>query len=109
MFLGISKVAEILGVEQHVVRFWETKFKFISPIRRNGRRLYDQRSLEKLKKIRELLYVRRYTIEGALAYFKEENNTHGVDHYVDSAMHDICNISNEVADIIGIIESEVDS
>lgn len=65
-FKTISEAAEELGVEQHVLRFWETKFPQIKPLkRRGGRRYYRPEDMEVLHRIRHLLYQQGFTIKGA--------------------------------------------
>ena len=65
-FRTISEAAQELGVEQHVLRFWETKFPQIKPLkRRGGRRFYRPEDMEILHKIEHLLYKEGYTIKGA--------------------------------------------
>lgn len=65
VYRSISEVAELLDVEAHVLRFWETKFDPVEPVRRSGgRRYYRTGDVELLKKIHHLLYTERYTIEG---------------------------------------------
>lgn len=65
-FRTISEVAEELGVQQHVLRFWETKFSQIKPLKRGGgRRYYRPEDVVLLKRIYHLLYVEKYTIKGA--------------------------------------------
>ena len=65
-FRTIAEVAEDLGVGTHVLRFWETKFSQLKPMKRNGgRRYYRPDDVELLKCIKNLLYVKRLTIEGA--------------------------------------------
>lgn len=62
----ISEASEILDVPQHVLRFWETKFSQIKPLKRNGgRRFYRPQDLEILQQIKFLLYSQGYTIKGA--------------------------------------------
>jgi DNA-binding transcriptional MerR regulator len=64
-FLTISEVAGDLDVQQHVLRFWETKFSQIRPLKRGGgRRYYRPEDVALLKKIHELLYTQGYTIKG---------------------------------------------
>ena len=64
-FRTISEVADELGVEQHVLRFWETKFTQIKPLKRGGgRRYYRPEDVELLKNIYNLLYQEGYTIKG---------------------------------------------
>lgn len=64
-FRTISEVAQELGVQQHVLRFWETKFSQIKPLKRGGgRRYYRPEDLELLQAIHHLLYIEGYTIKG---------------------------------------------
>jgi DNA-binding transcriptional MerR regulator len=61
----IGDVAEQLGLPQHVLRFWETRFKEIDPVKRaGGRRYYRPRDIELVEAIRHLLYREGYTIKG---------------------------------------------
>ena len=71
-FKTIAEVAEELGVATHVLRFWETKFVQIKPMKATGgRRYYRPDDVEVLKLIQTLLYQKRYTIEGAQQLIKE--------------------------------------
>lgn len=71
-FKTIAEVAEELGVATHVLRFWETKFSQIKPMKATGgRRYYRPDDVEILKLIKTLLHQKRYTIEGAQQLIKE--------------------------------------
>ncbi|MGH1587228.1 MerR family transcriptional regulator [Methylobacterium phyllosphaerae] len=71
-FRTISEVAEELDVPQHVLRFWETRFGQIRPVKRaGGRRYYRPQDIELVAGIRHLLHVQRYTIAGAQRVLKE--------------------------------------
>ncbi len=73
-FRTIAEVAEELGVGTHVLRFWETKFLQIHPMKRSGgRRYYRPDDVAILKYIKYLLYVRRLTIEGAQKELKSKS------------------------------------
>ncbi|MBI3440700.1 MAG: MerR family transcriptional regulator [Proteobacteria bacterium] len=64
-FRTISEVADELRVQQHVLRFWESKFSQIDPLKRGGgRRYYRPEDVELLKNIHHLLYNEGYTIKG---------------------------------------------
>jgi len=64
-FRTISEVADELRVQQHVLRFWESKFSQIKPLKRGGgRRYYRPEDVELLKNIYHLLYQEGYTIKG---------------------------------------------
>lgn len=72
-FRTIAEVAEELGIATHVLRFWETKFPQIKPMKRSGgRRYYRPDDVELVKLIRDFLYEKRYTIEGVQKLFKEK-------------------------------------
>ena len=74
-FRTISEVADELDIPQHVLRFWETRFAQIKPMKRSGgRRYYRPDDVDLLKGIRRLLYGEGYTIRGVQRILKE----HGV-------------------------------
>jgi len=65
-FKTISEVSTLLDVPQHVLRFWESKFSSLRPLKRNGgRRYYRPDDIAVLRRIRQLLYVDGFTIKGA--------------------------------------------
>ncbi len=66
LYYKIREVCEIVGVEAHVLRFWETEFSALSPPKsKSGQRTYRPRDIELLLKIRKLLYDEGFTIAGA--------------------------------------------
>lgn len=71
-FRTISEVADDLDVPQHVLRFWETKFPQIRPLKRGGgRRYYRPEDVELLRKVAKLLYQEGYTIKGVQRLLRE--------------------------------------
>ena len=73
-FRSIAEVTEDLGVAPHVLRFWETKFSQIKPMKtKSARRYYRPDDVELLALIKDLLYNRRYTIEGVQKLFKNRS------------------------------------
>ena len=73
-FRSIAEVTEDLGIAPHVLRFWETKFSQIKPMKtKSSRRYYRPDDVELLALIKELLYERRYTIEGVQKLFKNRS------------------------------------
>ncbi len=72
-FRTISEAADELGVPQHVLRFWETKFSFIRPMKRaGGRRFYRRQDIDVLRSVRRLLHDEGYTIKGVQRLHKEQ-------------------------------------
>ncbi len=71
-YFKIGDVAHLVGVEPHVLRYWETQFAQVRPHKaRSGHRLYRRREVETLLAIRELLHVQRFTIAGARQALKQ--------------------------------------
>ncbi len=65
-YFRIGEVSKILNVEQHVIRYWETEFSTVKPVRtKAAQRLYRKKDVQELVKIRDLLYFQRFTIDGA--------------------------------------------
>jgi DNA-binding transcriptional MerR regulator len=79
-FRTISEVATDLDVQQHVLRFWETKFSQIRPLKRGGgRRYYRPEDVDLLKTIHRLLYSEGYTIKGVQKLFREKGKNNVVE------------------------------
>ncbi len=73
LYRSISEVSEMLDVKPHVLRYWETQFSILKPRKnRAGNRVYRPEDLKVLFRIRELLYERRFTIEGARKKISDE-------------------------------------
>jgi DNA-binding transcriptional MerR regulator len=72
LYFRIGEVARLAGVKQYVLRYWEKEFPRLAP-RKSGRdhRLYRRKDVELVLRIKHLLYVKRYTIEGARKYLEE--------------------------------------
>ncbi|MBV9503641.1 MAG: MerR family transcriptional regulator [Acidobacteriia bacterium] len=73
LYFKIGEVSEILGVEPYVLRYWQTEFPQLSPKKSGtGHRLYRRKDVELLLRIKELLYEKRFTIEGARQTLQSE-------------------------------------
>jgi DNA-binding transcriptional MerR regulator len=65
-FFSIGEVCELTGLKPHVLRYWESQFRFLSPAKnRSGNRVYQRREVELIMLVKHLLYEEKYTIEGA--------------------------------------------
>jgi len=72
LYYRIGEVSQIVGVEPHVLRYWETEFRSIRPQKsRKGQRIYSRRDVDKLLKVRDLLYTHGFTIAGARRRLRE--------------------------------------
>jgi len=66
VYYSISEVAEMTGLEPHVLRYWETEFPTLRPMKnRGGNRAYREKDIKLIYLIKKLLYHERFTIEGA--------------------------------------------
>ncbi len=83
-FRTISEVADELGVQQHVLRFWETKFSYVNPLKRGGgRRYYRPEDVSLLKAVHKLLYVEGYTIKGVQKLLREAGKKQIISNFAD--------------------------
>jgi len=72
MYFRIGDVADIAGIKAYVLRFWEKEFDFLHPIKNSaGQRVYRKSDVENVLLIKKLLYVERFSIEGAKKRIKE--------------------------------------
>lgn len=79
-FRTISEVADDLDIPQHVLRFWESRFNQIKPMKRGGgRRYYRPEDVDLLRGIKSLLYDEGYTIRGVQRLLKEQGNKLAID------------------------------
>ncbi len=65
-YFSIGEVCELTGLRPHVLRYWESQFRFLSPTKnRSGNRVYQRREVDLIMLVKHLLYTEKYTIEGA--------------------------------------------
>ncbi len=65
-FYSIGEVCTLTGLKPHVLRYWESQFRFLNPAKnRSGNRVYKAREVELILLVKELLYTEKYTIDGA--------------------------------------------
>jgi DNA-binding transcriptional MerR regulator len=91
----ISEVASMLGVQQHVLRFWESKFTQVKPLKRGGgRRYYRPEDVDLLQRIHHLLYEKGYTIRGVQKLLK---STRGSVSVLDKKVEEV--LTSEVEEL----------
>ena len=107
-FRTISEVADDLDIPQHVLRFWETRFAQIKPMKRSGgRRYYRPDDVDLLRGIRRLLYGEGYTIRGVQRILKE----HGIKSVQGLADGSVIASFGAIEEVIGrsILEQDQDA
>lgn len=73
-YFTIGEVSDLCGVKPHVLRYWEQEFPQLKPVKRRGNRRYYQRhEVQLIRRIRALLYVDGYTIDGARNQLESDN------------------------------------
>ena len=113
-FRTISEVATELDLPQHVLRFWETKFRQVAPMKRGGgRRYYRPQDVELIRRIKSLLHTEGYTIKGVQRMLGQggANNLpaapeSGPQHPADQSF-DLAQIVNELQDISDLLKKSV--
>jgi DNA-binding transcriptional MerR regulator len=78
-FYSIGDVCTLTDLKPHVLRYWETQFRFLNPAKnRSGNRVYQRREVELILLVKHLLYTEKYTIEGARRKVEEHRKTGGI-------------------------------
>src|ERR1041384_3206543 len=73
LFFKIGEVCELIDVQPHVLRYWETEFPMLAPEKnRAGQRVYRRKDVEMVLRIRDLLYEEKFTIAGAVKKLQDE-------------------------------------
>ena len=81
LYYSISEIADITGLKQYVLRYWETEFMELRPSKnRAGNRIYKEKDIRLIGKIKELLYKNKYTIEGARNYLQKMQKSQKTAH-----------------------------
>ena len=108
LYYRIGEVAGIVGVEPHVLRYWETEFRSIRPQKsRKGQRIYSRRDVDRLLKVKDLLYTHGFTIAGARKKLREvgaEPPTEGETRAVGAARAVLFELRHEIAAMLAEIE-----
>jgi DNA-binding transcriptional MerR regulator len=75
-FFAIGDVCQMTDLKPHVLRYWESQFRFLNPAKnRSGNRVYQRREIELIMLVKHLLYAEKYTIEGARQRIDEYRRT----------------------------------
>jgi len=93
LFFRIGEVCKIVDIEPFVLRFWETEFPNLAPEKsKSGHRVYKRKDIEKVLRIKELLYERGYTIAGArkqLSRSRPKEHRQKILHQIREELRDI--------------------
>jgi DNA-binding transcriptional MerR regulator len=90
LYFRIGEVADLVGVEPHVLRYWEREFRTIRPSKSaKGQRVYSRRDVENLMRVRELLYAEGFTIAGAKKQLYRASPPSASEHDVEAKTEEV--------------------
>ena len=102
LYYSIGEVSKMVGLKAYVLRYWETEFKQLTPPKnRAGNRTYRQKDIDLIFKIKDLLYNKKYTIEGARSMLSSKNDQNKSSGNTNSEAISI--LRKELEQIISII------
>jgi DNA-binding transcriptional MerR regulator len=106
-FYSIGEVCELTDLKPHVLRYWESQFKFLSPAKnRSGNRVYQRREVELIQLVKHLLYTEKYTIEGARQKVEEHRRKGEIRSAARAALElqTIAAVERELREILEVLE-----
>lgn len=107
-FFSIGDVCELTALKPHVLRYWESQFRVLSPAKnRSGNRVYTRREVEFVLLVKQLLYTEKYTIEGAKQKLEEHRKSGGVRPAARRGLdtETVQLLEQDLKGILGILES----
>src|ERR1700722_2257787 len=105
-FFSIGDVCSLTDLKPHVLRYWESQFKFLSPAKnRSGNRVYQRREVELILLVKHLLYTEKYTIDGARRKVDEHRKAGELRGVARAALdrETLESMEVELAEIVGIL------
>jgi DNA-binding transcriptional MerR regulator len=108
-FFSIGEVCELTGLKAHVLRYWESQFRFLSPAKnRSGNRVYQRKEIELILLVKHLLYTEKYTIDGARQKLNEHRKAGELRHISRTALgvETLASLEQELKDLLKVLESE---
>ncbi len=108
-FFSIGEVCALTDLKPHVLRYWESQFRFLNPAKnRSGNRVYKAREIELVMMVKQLLYTEKYTIEGARQRLDHYRRTGELKAEARSAMRDefVREVSRDLAELMAVLEGK---
>ncbi len=109
-FFSIGDVCQLTDLKPHVLRYWESQFRFLNPAKnRSGNRVYQRREIELIMLVKHLLYTEKYTIEGARRRIEHYRRTGSLKTEARFALQleTIESLRTELRDILDILEGKI--
>jgi DNA-binding transcriptional MerR regulator len=106
-YFSIGEVCSMTSLKPHVLRYWESQFRFLNPAKnRSGNRVYQRKEIELIVLVKHLLYTEKYTIEGARRKVDEHRRGGALRGVARDAItaETLGELERELRDIVGILE-----
>jgi DNA-binding transcriptional MerR regulator len=106
-FFSIGEVCEITDLKPHVLRYWESQFKFLNPAKnRSGNRVYQRKEIELILLVKHLLYTEKYTIDGARAKVEEHRKAGDLKAIARAALNleTVESLERELKDLLRLLQ-----
>ena len=108
-FFSIGEVCEITDLKPHVLRYWESQFKFLNPAKnRSGNRVYQRKEIELILLVKHLLYTEKYTIEGARLKVDEHRKAGDLKTVARAALNleTVESLERELKDLMRLVQGK---
>ena len=108
-FFSIGEVCELTDLKPHVLRYWESQFKFLNPQKnRSGNRVYQRKEIELIQLVKHLLYVDKYTIDGARLKVDEHRKAGDLRSVARAALslETVESLERELKDVMRILQGK---
>jgi len=108
-FFSIGEVCELTELKPHVLRYWESQFKFLNPAKnRSGNRVYQRKEVELILLVKHLLYTEKYTIEGARLKVEEHRKAGDLKTVARAALalETVESLERELKDLLRLIQGK---
>lgn len=106
-FFSIGEVCTLTDLKPHVLRYWESQFRFLNPAKnRSGNRVYKAREVELIMLVKHLLYTEKYTIEGARQRLDQYRRSGDLRAQATGAVRDqmIHEIRRDLEDVVAVLD-----
>jgi DNA-binding transcriptional MerR regulator len=108
-YFSIGDVCQLTDLKPHVLRYWESQFRFLNPVKnRSGNRVYQRREIELIMLVKHLLYTEKFTIEGARKRIEQYRRTGALKTEARFALQreTLEDLSRELREILNVIDGK---
>jgi DNA-binding transcriptional MerR regulator len=109
-YFSIGDVCQLTDLKPHVLRYWESQFRFLNPVKnRSGNRVYQRREIELIMLVKHLLYTEKFTIEGARKRIEQYRRTGSLKLEARGALQreTLEDLTRELREIVDILDGKI--